>query len=457
MKLRWQLAIALATLAGAAALTASLAAYSSTSRQLNSETDAFLYERLNEITEFDSFFSRGGPDFGPFADDGFDFGGSGFPFARPDANTTYINSDGSTRASLSATDIPITDADQTVALSGGDAVTRTVTVADRPYRVLTAPLDNDDPSAGAVQLSRDITESERLLDALRWRLSIITVMVTAGAALVGWTLARQLAKPLERLRNAATGVALTKTFDVRLPTNTSGEVKEVTESFNTMLAELDDSRRRQHQLVQDANHELRTPLATLSANLELLQRIAPDNPERDEILSDAQAELTELTELTNQLTAAASLQYDPSARHRIGLDIIVNTAVEQFAASNTCAVGVSVTDASDVNAAPGLLERAVINLLTNANKHASSDASIDVHVDRSTVLVRDRGPGIDPEDLERIFESFYRSTRARTLPGSGLGLPLARQIVEDHGGSITARNHPDGGAEFTMAFPADAN
>ncbi len=456
MRLRWQLALTLATLAAGAATTASLAAYQSTSTQLASETDAFLQERLGEIIEFDSFINGDGPNFGPFGNDNSPgFGGPRFPFVRPDANTTYLNQDGTTRAALATTDIPIAAADRTIAQSATGQETRNVTIDDRHYRVLTAPLANGDPSAGAVQLSRDTTEANNLLTELRWRLTAITITVIATAAALGWAIARRLAKPLEHLRNAAAAVAETKTFDSQLPTDASGEVGEVTTSFNTMLAELDESRRRQHQLVQDANHELRTPLATLSANLELLDRTPPDSPERASILHEARTELSELTNLTEQLTATASIQYNPSARTTTTLEHIANTAIDQFRATSERQVDTDIRDPATITAAPDVLTRAVFNLLTNADKHAPSGTPIQVTIDNATLVVRDHGPGIAADDLPHIFEPFYRAASARTLPGSGLGLALVKQILDDHQATITPTNHPEGGAQFTLQWRQD--
>jgi two-component system sensor histidine kinase MprB len=100
-----------------------------------------------------------------------------------------------------------------------------------------------------------------------------------------------------------------------------------------------------------------------------------------------------------------------------------------------------------------LLARAMWNLVENACKFSPEGSPIELVVDRGAVLVRDRGPGIDQQDLEHVFDRFYRSTSARSLPGSGLGLAIVRDVAESHGGRAFAANRPDGGAEVGFWVP----
>ena len=99
-------------------------------------------------------------------------------------------------------------------------------------------------------------------------------------------------------------------------------------------------------------------------------------------------------------------------------------------------------------ARPRQLERAISNLVDNAVKYSAADAPVDIVVDGACVAVRDRGAGISPEDADHIFDRFYRSVHARTLPGSGLGLSIVDEIIRSHGGTVYARNRPDGGADI---------
>jgi two-component system sensor histidine kinase MprB len=105
-----------------------------------------------------------------------------------------------------------------------------------------------------------------------------------------------------------------------------------------------------------------------------------------------------------------------------------------------------------LDGSPRRLDRAVSNLLDNAEKWSPPDTPIDVTLRGRRLLVRDRGPGIEPEDLPRVFDRFYRARSARGLPGSGLGLAIVRHVAETHGGSVAARNAADGGAELCLTL-----
>jgi len=107
-----------------------------------------------------------------------------------------------------------------------------------------------------------------------------------------------------------------------------------------------------------------------------------------------------------------------------------------------------------VRAAPARLDRAITNLLDNAVKWGPPQGPVEVRVRDGRLEVRDGGPGIDAEDLQRVFDRFYRAPAARGLPGSGLGLAIVRQVAETHGGSVRADNDARGGARLTLELPA---
>jgi two-component system sensor histidine kinase MprB len=114
-------------------------------------------------------------------------------------------------------------------------------------------------------------------------------------------------------------------------------------------------------------------------------------------------------------------------------------------------------DESVVHGVPANIERAVVNLLDNAAKWSPPGGDVDIRVANGTVSVRDRGPGIDDEDLPFVFDRFYRAAAARGLPGSGLGLAIVRQVAEAHGGAVTAERAQEGGTLMTMRLNGSAN
>ncbi len=134
------------------------------------------------------------------------------------------------------------------------------------------------------------------------------------------------------------------------------------------------------------------------------------------------------------------------------LDEVVESAIDRTRRSAD-GVGFDTSlEPTTINGVPSRLERAVANLLENAVKWSPHGGRVDVELQDGELRVRDHGPGIDPEDLDRVFDRFYRAPAARAVPGSGLGLAIVRQVVEEHGGSVSAENAPDGGARFRVRF-----
>ncbi|WP_456696543.1 sensor histidine kinase [Aeromicrobium sp. P5_D10] len=331
---------------------------------------------------------------------------------------------------------------------------RTVTIQGVPHRVVAV-------SAGpgkALVLAQSM-ESNR--DALE-RLKIILLLAsTAGVLLAGgagWAVATNGLRPVRRLTAATERVA--RTSDLT-PIQVTGrdELARLTTSFNSMLQALDASQERQRQLVADAGHELRTPLTSLRTNIELIGQAADSSDrqlsveQRHEIMDDVRAQLEELTNLVGDLVELA--RDEPMGRAPEPLDLaeVVAHAVDR--------VRLRAPDAHfDVEVEPWtvigeaqLLERAVTNLLDNAAKWSPDDGLITVRLSGGELTVIDQGPGINTEDLPHIFDRFYRSSEARTLPGSGLGLSIVKRAAERHGGTVEVASPPEGGTRFTFRVP----
>jgi two-component system, OmpR family, sensor histidine kinase MprB len=225
------------------------------------------------------------------------------------------------------------------------------------------------------------------------------------------------------------------------------EIGRLATSFNTMLGALEDSIHAQRQLVADASHELRTPLTSLRTNVELLARGTLPDEERRRAMDDVHAQIEELTALVADVVEMAR---DGEPRHdveeAVRLDEVVADAVARARLHSPQISFHEQLDASVVVGVPERLHRAVSNVLDNAAKWSPPDGDVDVTVHGGEIAVRDRGPGIDPDDLPYVFDRFYRSAAARNRPGSGLGLAIVRQVAEAHGGTVSAeRVAEDGG------------
>src|SRR5690606_7977278 len=218
-------------------------------------------------------------------------------------------------------------------------------------------------------------------------------------------------------------------------------------SFTTMLRRLAESREAQERLIQDAAHELRTPLTSLRTNTSVLRRLDRLDPRaRERLLADVEGETRELSHLVEELITLALARRADEEEADVDLTEVVRTASDRTRRRSGRAIRVD-SDGTRLRGRRHALERAVGNLLENAAKFdTAGTAPIEVVVRRGTITVADRGPGLAPGDVDRVFDRFYRADAARSLPGSGLGLAIVADIAESHDGTAFARNRPGGGA-----------
>jgi two-component system sensor histidine kinase MprB len=178
-----------------------------------------------------------------------------------------------------------------------------------------------------------------------------------------------------------------------------------------------------------------------------------DALERTELVADVEEELESMTALVSELVELAQgeeLDVEPT---EFRLDEVVQSAVDR-AARRTQAVSFRTDlEPTTTRGVPERVERAVDNLLDNARKWSPSGGTIDVSVRNAVVEIRDRGPGIAPEDVPLVFNRFYRSTTARGTPGAGLGLAIVKQVADAHNGSVAVDDAPGGGAIVRLVLP----
>ncbi|MEI5100548.1 HAMP domain-containing sensor histidine kinase [Streptomyces sp. PmtG] len=327
----------------------------------------------------------------------------------------------------------------------GVVVRRDVDLARGDYWLVTVSLGD---GQGAVQVARQVSDTEDLLHSLQRRTLLLATLVVLAAALSGWWLARRITRRLVRLAWAAEDVAETGRLDREVPVAGRDEVGRLGRSFDRMLGRLARAEDDQRRLVQDAGHELRTPLTSLRTNIALLRRIDELPPDvRGELVADLADESRELTDLVNELVALAAGQHDDAPLADVVLAEVAEEAAALARRRTGRAVTVSASGTGEVRVRAAAVQRAITNLLENAAKFdRDGSAPIELAVGAARVEVRDRGPGIAPGDLNRVFDRFYRAPDARSLPGSGLGLAIVRDVAAAHGGTVFAAPRPGGGA-----------
>jgi signal transduction histidine kinase len=317
-------------------------------------------------------------------------------------------------------------------------------------------------------MSPEVTAHAEEAFASSFAIAITVAMVTSllAAGLVSWFLVRRVARPVEELAAAAETVA-SGTYAVEVPTQPfSSELEALSTSFSHMADRLAETETSRTRLLADLAHELRTPLATLEAYIDGLEDgvVAPS----EESYSTMRGQVARLRRLATDLRESAAA--DEHALHLAPVDLdAAATAAEAVAAADprfaAKGVGLALTSGSTplvVSADPERLGQVLSNLLDNALRHTPPGGHVDVAVSpaRSTVAitVTDDGEGIPVDQIGSIFDRFHRVDQARASTdgsGSGLGLTIARAIITDHGGTLTAASDgPGTGATFTVTLPA---
>jgi signal transduction histidine kinase len=287
----------------------------------------------------------------------------------------------------------------------------------------------------------------------------LSLPVRAGvAAILGLlmvqVLARGMTSPLREMAAAASAMARGD-YDRRVTSSSRDEVGELARAFNAMAAELADTDRQRRELVANVSHELRTPLGALQALLEnLADGVVPPDPRE---LRTALAQTERLGRLVAQLLDVSRLESGALAVQRVSFSprALLEQAAREYSLGDRPVRLKVCVEPGDLQASgdPERLHQVVANLLDNAVRHSPPDGRVwlSAHAataGRTTFIVSDEGPGIPPDDVERVFERFHR-----TDGGTGLGLAIARWIVDAHGGAIRVEPREPTGCRMVVEIP----
>lgn len=295
------------------------------------------------------------------------------------------------------------------------------------------------------------------------RVMLLMAVFGSGVAfLVGWMVAGRGIRPVAVLTETAGVIARSREFARRVPIGAArDELGRLADTFNEMLASLEQVYATQQRFIADASHELRAPLTLIQANLELLLRPRLDPDQQAAAAQEAHREASRLARLVADLLVLARADAGmPIRRERVELDRLameVLGEVRHLAAEHRLAV--DGLEPSIVVGDPDRLRQLVLILLENAVKYTPPGGRIAMSLDRengtAVVTVRDTGIGIGPDHLPRVFERFYRADAGRSCDpgGTGLGLSIAQWIVSQHNGSIALTSRPREGTEAVVRLP----
>ncbi|WP_324606681.1 sensor histidine kinase [Kitasatospora azatica] len=309
---------------------------------------------------------------------------------------------------------------------------------------------NQEPAVLLTALpTRSVQDS---LEQLAFVLIGVAALGILGAGITGRVVARTALKPVDHLTTAVEHIARTEEVGTTIPVHGNDEIARLSNSFNSMSTALANSRERQTRLIADAGHELRTPLTSLRTNVDLLIRSddtgRPLPPAtRTKLLASMKAQMQELTVLIGDL-----LQLSRPDTPRPGQNVAIipfhDIAQRAVDRAKLRGPGLNYQIALEpwyVRADPAALERAIMNLLDNAVKYSPPAGTVEVALQHGRLTVRDHGPGIPADELQYVFDRFWRSPSSRQLPGSGLGLSIVAQTIQDAGGQVTLGPARDGG------------
>jgi two-component system, OmpR family, sensor histidine kinase MtrB len=345
-----------------------------------------------------------------------------------------------------------------------------ITRNDDPYLVGGAQVNTEGPTG---YMLASLAPERDDLNSLAWSLGIATALALVGSVLLAQTAAATVLRPVQRLSSAAKRLGEGR-LETRLPVRGADELAELTRTFNgaaealeQRVAELSARESASRRFVADMSHELRTPMTAITAVTEVLEdEVDTLDPMIAPAVQLVVSETRRLNDLVENLMEVT--RFDAGTARMVLDDVDIADQV------TACIDARAWLDAVELIADRGIMARLdprrldviLANLIGNALKHGGSPVRISVRETRGDdhgasddvlIEVADNGPGIPEEVLPHVFDRFYKASAARPRSeGSGLGLSIARENAHLHGGEISARNAPEGGAVFTLRLPRAA-
>jgi signal transduction histidine kinase len=340
----------------------------------------------------------------------------------------------------------------------------TDTVRGQRMLIYSRPIVADGQVQFILQVARPLTERDRSLQALGVTLVAASLVTLLAAFGIGWGFSGLMLKPVQRITQTAQTIGAERDLARRVDyTGPQDEVGQLATTFNAMLERLQDAYQRvahaldmQRDFVADVSHELRTPLTPLRGNLGQLRRTPPiPAEEQADILSDMVDESDRLIRLVNDLLVLARAEAGRDfAKEPIEIFPVMDETLRQARLLEPgrnimlqAPAGLTILGDRDA------FKQVLLIGLDNALKHSAGDICVTAeHTGRQVeIRIQDSGAGIPPEKLERIFDRFYRGEDG-SVPGFGLGLPIAKSLVETQGGTIRMESEPGQGSVLLLHF-----
>ncbi len=343
----------------------------------------------------------------------------------------------------------------------GEQITRDSRTLGAQILATSAPVLSHGATEGAVRVTQGVAAVHSAVKTAILDLAALAGIVLLLGLAAGAVVAQQIARPIRRLDRAARQVA-TGDLDATVAIEGSSEQRSLARAFNEMTQRVKRLLRGQQDFVADASHQLRTPLTGLRLRLEGLVEEAGDGDADAAELESALAEIDRLSLIVEELLVLSRAGEHELPGEQIDLNEAARRAAERWRhATEERSIAIEVGEAdgpATAWCAPHDLHRSVDALLENALRYSADGSTVRIEVGQGRIDVLDRGPGLEPGEEDAVFERFRRGSAGRRGPGgTGLGLPIARELTRQWGGDVTLRPRPGGGTVATIALPASPN
>lgn len=339
----------------------------------------------------------------------------------------------------------------------------TIATPEAHIRVLSVPLQSERGRVGLLQIAVDLMFVDLALEALTSVLVTVSIIGVIFSAMAAWFVTDQSLAPLGTV--TSTAVQITRADDLQrripLPENASKEIKELIVAFNQTLermARLFDVQRR---FLQDVSHELRTPLTVIKINVDLMEKMNKADPES---INAIESEVSRMTRLVNNLLLLAKAESGdvPFENQLFDLDTVVLEVYRQMkaVAGEKVKLKLGEMDQIQIMGDRDRIKQVIMNLVGNGIQYTPEGGQVTLALQKSEhfslIIVNDTGSGMSEEDLQHIFERFYRGEKSRKREkntGFGLGLSISNWIVKNHNGVIEVTSQKNKGSTFVVKLP----